>query len=349
MRSDDLISLGMWGAGILVVLILLRLILRRSVPFLALLYYAFLRTLSFLFSFPNGVQRHLSKPWRIFYKKHHGSDGFNVFMRGFFTLLKIPLYIVLTPLRFVNAFFYNIVIHSSFEFFNYMAEFFDPISDKEGGANFITWLLLSPVRLVKYGWHYVLSLVESIIWTVIDTIVPALTVYHGTDQNASESICQCPGRVGAKSWFSGEFHVGSGNFAGNGIYFAPIRSTAEHYARGNSQRAMILCRVSLGKVLDLGMAPQHVYNACGHSDATGVTRWGLDHGYTTGEWWRDRGDDGWWEYCLYDWQNRYNSSWRIRPLYVEDLNKNRVQRIHGGMAHWFFRKKALADLAKSIF
>ena len=347
MDENKLIEYGFWGVAIVVGLIILRLILQRCVPVLGVLYYAFFRLLSFLFSFLNGLQRHLSKPWRLLYKNHHGSDGFNKFMRGFWTLLKFPLYIVLTPLRFVNAVFYNIVVHSSFEFFNYLGEIFDPTSPKEGGANFITWLLLLPLRFVKYGWHYLLSLIESIFWTAIDTIVPALTLYHGTDQSSSVCICQSPGRVGAKSWFDGIWKVGGGNFAGNGIYFAPIRSTAEHYARNYSQRAMIICRVSLGKVIDLGMAPKYVYNQCGYPNALGATEWGLNHGYTTGEWWRK--DEKWWEYCMYDWRNRYNSSWRIRPLYVEDLNNKRVHRIPGGMAHWLFRSLVIKDLMKSIF
>lgn len=344
--DHELVELGLWGVAIVVGLIVLRLILRRCVPMLGVLYYAFYRLLSFLFSFLNGLQRHLSKPWRVLYKNHHGSDGLNKFMRVFWFILKIPLYVLLTPLRFVNAVFYNIVVHSSFEFFNYLGEIFDPTSSKEGSANFITWLLLSPLRLVKYGWHYLVSLVESIIWTVIDTIVPALTLYHGTCQEASESICQSPGRVGAKDWYSGVWNVGGGNFAGNGIYFAPIRSTAEYYARCNANKALIICRVSLGKVIDLGMAPKYVFNQCGSADAMGATKWGLDHGYTTGEWWRE--DRKWWEYCMYDWQNRYNSSWRIRPIYIEDLNNKRVLRIPGGMAHWLFRRMVIKDIAKSI-
>ena len=345
--DNEIVELGLWGVAILVGLIVLRLILHHCVPALEWLYYAFFRLLCFILSFLNGLQRHLSKPWRVFYKHHHGSDGFNKFMRGFWFILKIPLYVVLTPLRFVNAFFYNIVVHSSFEFFNYLSEIIDPTSSTEGGANFITWLLLLPLRIVKYVWHYLVSLVESMIWTVIDTIIPALTLYHGTSQDASVSICESPGRVGAKDWYSGVWNVGGGDFAGKGIYFAPVRSTSEHYARSNTNKALIICRVSLGKVIDLGMAPKYVYSKCGSPYAIEATEWGLKHGYTTGEWWRDGTD--WWEYCMYDWQNRYNSSWRIRPLYVENLNKNRVLRIPGGMAHWFFRGMVIEDLLKSIF
>lgn len=342
--SEDVMTYVFWILLALGGLYLLRIILRYSVSFLSHVFYVFFRVFCFPFNFLNGLQRHLSKPWRIFYKNHHGSDGFNKFMRGFWNILKIPLYFLLAPLRLVNAIFYNIVVHVSFEFFNYLAEILDPTSRIEGGANFITWLLMVPWRLVKYPWHFLLTLVESCVWTAVDTIVPALTLYHGTDQAASESITQSPGRLQTSDSYMGIWNVGGGNFAGNGIYFAPIRSTSEHYARNNSRQALIVCRVSLGKVLDLGMAPKHVFRECGSADALGVTRWGLDHGFTTGEWWRP--DEGWWEYCMYDWQNRYNNSWRIRPLYVEDLSESRVQRIHGGMVHWLFRSMVIKDIFK---
>lgn len=47
---------------------------------------------------------------------------------------------------------------------------------------------------------------------------------------------------------------------------------------------------------------------------------------------------------MYDWQNRYNYSWRIRPLYVLNLNDKYMQRIPGGMCHWLFRKMVVDDI-----
>ena len=344
--DEDIVSIILWVIAAVAGLVILRFLLKKSIPLLGRLFYIFYTILSIPFRFLNALQRFLSKPWRGLYKKHHGSDKFNKIMRGFWFFLKIPLYILLFPLRFVNAVFYNIFVHGSFELFNYLGEIVDPTSRKDGECNFFTWIIMLPVRLIKYGWHFILSFLESIIWTVIDTIIPALTLYHGTAQNASESICQSPGRVRDKDLYSGIWNVGGGNFAGNGIYFAPIRSTAEHYARFNSDRALIVCRVSLGKIIDLGLAPKYVYNQCGSANAFEATEWGLSHDYTTGEWWR--GDAEWWEYCMYDWQNRYNSSWRIRPLYVENLNSKRIHRIPGGMSHWLFRDMVIKDLKESV-
>ena len=148
--------------------------------------------------------------------------------------------------------------------------------------------------------------------------------------------------MGNNSWRTEVWNVGGGNFAGNGIYFAPARSTALHYSAGS----LIVCRVSLGRVIDLGLAPYNIFRQCGHADALGATRWGLNNGYTTGEWWR--ADCHWWEYCMYDWKNRYNHSWRIRPLYVLSIDDEMLQRIPGGMHHWLFRKMVINDIIDSF-
>ena len=47
---------------------------------------------------------------------------------------------------------------------------------------------------------------------------------------------------------------------------------------------------------------------------------------------------------MYDWKNRYNHSWRIRPLYVLSIDDEMLQRIPGGMHHWLFRKMVINDI-----
>lgn len=295
----------------------------------------------------NWLQRWLSKPWRAMYKKNGGNDRRNAELREMYEKWKIPLYIILTPLRFVNAVYFNLIVHCGFEFYNYAVEVVLPSNDKEGADNTLLTIVLIPWRVIKYVmWHGGLTLIESAFWTVVDTFVPALTLFHGTDADCSVNITHA-GRSGYSNNLSGIWNVGKGNFAGNGIYFAPERSTALYYARCNSERALIVCRVSLGNVLDLGLAPWRVYNQCGHANALEATKWGLNNGYTTGEWWR--GDQKWWEYCMYDWQNRYNQSWRIRPLYVLNLTDRLMQRIPGGMCHWLFRKMVLEDIMTTLF
>jgi len=309
-------------------------------------YYFIYIPVSQLFLFANQLQRWLSKPWRCFLQNNYKSEGAKVFWRGLLELVKIPLYVVLTPLRFANAAFFNIFGYAAFEIFNYLEEFVMPSTKKKGIKGFFLWVVKSPWLLIQYlVWHPMLTIIESFLWTGIDTVIPALTLYHGTDLNSAESIVSSPGRVTTGTRLTGTWHVGGGNFAGDGIYFAPRQSTAEHYSRND---IVIVCRVSLGKVLDMGLAPRSIYNCCGTSSSSEVTKYGLSHKYTTGEWWRTTGDKRWWEYCMFDRGNRYNYSWRIRPMYLLNIKGGTLQRVSGGMTHWFFRKMVIKDILNSL-
>ena len=93
--------------------------------------------------------------------------------------------------------------------------------------------------------------------------------------------------------------------------------------------------MSLGFVINYAMAPDYVYREAGEGGKHSVlNNFGIKNHYTTGEWWNDR---GYWEYCLFDWKNRYNSPWRIRPIYVYNFRTRMVQHVEGGMVHWLFR------------
>ena len=336
----------LWTIGISFVgLLILRAILNFCLSWICSFVYKIYALVSFPFYCLNWIQRYLSKPWLPFIKRNTRTNSENEEMREWMTWIGYVCYVIVTPLRFVNAVYYNLLVHCTLEMLNYLLEVVDPSSNKEGANNVIEWTLWLPWRILKYPiWHGSLTLIESALWTVSDTFIPTLTLYHGTANSASVSITQCPGRTDKGDWYTGIWNVGGGNYAGDGIYFAPARSTANHYSCG----ALIICRVSLGKTLDLGLAPKEVYNQCGFPDAHGVTKWGLNHGYVTGEWWRGDPRARWWEYCMYDWKNRYNYSWRIRPLYVLSISDESFQRIPGGMAHWLFRKMVIEDISTSI-
>lgn len=320
-------------------LFILKLLLVLGAKLIDTVGYRLIFILAAPFYFLNWLQRWLAKPWRIFLRSNRRSDLANWRWRHILNGLKVPLYLLLAPLRLLNACYYNLLVHCAFEMFDYCIEVLNPANPKEGAGSLWRWIAFLPWRIIRYPlWHGALTVVESTIWTMIDTFVPALTLFHGTTHEAGRTITQCRGRVGNYSRKTEVWNVGSGNFAGNGIYFAPARSTAIHYAGG----ALIVCRVSLGRVLDMGLAPGRIYRQCGHPDATGATRWGLEHGFTTGEWWRK--DTGWWEYCMYDWQNRYNESFRIRPLYVLDLDRHFLLHTPGGMHHWLFRRLVWDDM-----
>lgn len=297
----------------------------------------------------NLLQFWLSKPWRPLMKHNRLSDSMKPGMRTFLRILQIPFYIALTPLRFINAVYYNIVIYNLYAWSNYVIEVLLPSDDTEGASDFADWIIYLPKRIGKYWlWHGVLTTIESVVWTILDTIFPAVTLYHGTALEYADNMLCDPHRNDHRhrnrGWLTGVWNVGGGNYAGDGIYFGIFRSTLRNYEKGSA----IATRVTMGKTIDTVLMPDYVYSQAGFPNAKAVSNWGLDNGYVCGEWWREDRGTNWWEICMYDRQNRYNDSWRIRPIYAIHSNSGIMQRIPGGPAHWLFRKQVTRDMQTSI-
>ena len=342
---------GTWGAviGLIVaVLVAVRSFvdLDHAGGFFRGIFAALYYIVSFPFYVLNQLQYFLSEPWRVFFKYHHFSDGTNDVLRPILEVLKVLLYIAITPLRAVNAVYFNILIHGLSEIYDFMLEVLAPSSPKEGAGNFWMWMLLLPWRLLKYPiFHGVLTILECVIWTVIDIFVPAITLYHGTDLVAGQSIAGSRNRNEQLwkelGWDSGTFRASDSSLGGIGVYFVARRGVASRYANdpyrlSDRNPVVIVCRVSLGRIINYSLAPLHVFAAAGgNGHPPTLNRYGMQHHYTTGEWWNDRG--GYWEYCLFDWRNRYNHPWRIRPVYIYNYRTNIIQHIRGGMAHWLFK------------
>lgn len=297
----------------------------------------------------NWLQGFAHKPWK-FLMKFPPSSGLELWS-ALDLIFRVPLYILFTPLRLVNAIAFNLVLRPLYEFWNYLAEVFVPSDYYEGGMGFGKWLQYLPLRILKYPiYHGVLTLMECAFFTVFDTIFPTVTMYHGTSADAASTIVQCPSRTPSSRAIAtrkhGVWNVGGGNYAGDGIYFAPRTSTAMHYARSNAHPVVIICRVTFGSILPLSLSPSYVYASAGNPNAHAVTSYGLKYGYKAIEWWR--ADRKWWEYCLLDWQNKYNESWRIRPIFVLNPESYFFKRTEGGSRHWLFDKMILNDLKTSI-
>lgn len=303
------------------------------------------------FKLLNSLQMFLQKPWRYFQRYNRAPDKIKKALRVLNVIGMVPLYIVLTPLRFVNAVAYNLVLRFLAELWSYICEVFSPCDTHEGYGSFWKWILMLPYRILKYPvYHGMITILEGLIFTVADTFYPTVTLYHGTTSEAAEAILRCPTRNRTMKficgWTDGVWNVGDGNYAGDGIYFAPHSDTALHYASSKRDPVLILCRVSLGRILPMSLAPDEVYRSAGFSNAHKVTAYGLKNGYTSVEWWRH--DCSWWEYCLLDWQNKYNESWRIRPISVIHLKTRFFMRVDGGSRHWLFDKLVLNDLAATL-
>lgn len=309
--------------------------------------------ISFPFYWLNQIEHMLVAPWRYLFRRNWVGDGAKPFLRVVTEVITVVMYIVTTPLRLANAIVYNILIHCVTGFYDLLFEVLVPSDSKEGAGNTWRWIMMFPWRFVKYPlWHGLLLAVESVVWTVVDIFIPARTLYHGTDLDACSSITADPYRNkylrNTSLWTSGTFLASTHpdcSWAGRGVYFAINRRLASGYsdrASGSADPVMIACRVSVGRVISYGLTPDYVYRQTGdggkHEE---LNKFGDAHGYTTGEWFNNRRH---WEYCLFDWQNRYNHPWRIRPIYILNFRTGLAQHIKGGMQHWLFDKAVLNDI-----
>ncbi len=222
-----------------------------------------------MFSLLNSIQYFFQKPYRRFLKKNSNFwYKWNKYLWILPFLTKIFFYIILTPLRFINALYYNIWVYGLWSVRDNIAEIFNPkmkgMRHKTGFKYFIYWIFGLPIRLVKYAWRSIIQILEGTLFVVVDTVFPALTMYHGTKKGAAYDITQ-----------PGEWKVGGGNYAGSGIYFAMKKHVANHYAGGNG---VIICsRVTLGRNYNLAVAPPYIKNNIA-TDGESITDWGLKKG-----------------------------------------------------------------------
>ncbi len=306
--------------------------------------------LSIPFYWLNHIEHILVEPWRYLFQRDWVPDNAKPTLRVVLEVLSVFMYIATTPLRLVNAILYNILIHCVTSLYDLLFEVFAPCDPKEGAGNVWKWMLMFPWRLIKYPiYHGILTIIESIIWTVADIFIPAQTLYHGTSQSASDVITSDPHRNKhlrhTSDWSAGNFLASSRpecSWAGRGVYFAINRRLSISYARWYNDPVVIVCRVSMGRVINYTLAPHRVYTQAGKGgNHDELNKFADKNGYTTGEWFNDRRH---WEYCLFDWQKGYNHPWRIRPIYVINLRTGLAQHVRGGIQHWLFYKTVLNDL-----
>lgn len=303
----------------------------------------------------NKMQFILVEPWRYFFKRDWLPESMMTSTRLTLNFIKIILYIVTTPLRLVNAIVYNLIIRFLFGIYDLLFEVLQPSSYDEGGDDILSWLLWAPIRFIKYPvFHGSVLLIEGVIWTIVDIFIPAITLYHGTDLLAAQAIVCSPQRntylKRTSPWTNGTFTASNSCWGGIGVYFSASYFVARTYATddfrlSDDNPVMIVCRVSLGAVLNYALTP--VYYAAGqYGNPKRLNAYASQHGYTTGEWWNGRG--GYWEYCLFDWKDKYNHPWRIRPVYVYNFRTGLVQHIEGAMQHWLFDRVILNDILSSM-
>lgn len=276
------------------------------------------------FSLLNHLQYILQRPYRPLLKKT--TRTLRLLYLGLLPArlaVAVILYVCTLPLRLLNAIYYDLYILNLAIVQDALGDVLLPKRGKARalrGVSYLSyWIYTFPRRLLVNLELVLWGFLDGIFMLVVDLLLPTLTMYHGTSFSSAVSITQ-----------PGTWSVGSGNFAGTGIYFTMRRGVAEHYASGG---AVICARVTLGHNYPLSCAPRTIREAVGRDGDT-ITSWGLRRYITSIEHWRgDHG--GWWEYCLlrrkHDSQKRV---WQIRPLYVARVGRRLPQRIWGGKQVW---------------
>ena len=297
----------------------------------------------------NRLQFILINPWKYIFKYISVGDTTRSVLRPLLNFIQILLYIAATPLRLLNAIYYNIFVYGITEIYDLTCEVFIPTNYNEGKDDFWKWILWFPIRLAKYPiYHGTLVLIEGMIWTVIDIFIPTVTMYHGTNLEAANIILGCSNRNSNlwKNWLAGTFKASTSDngWGGLGVYFAPSRRVASSYSGRANGVVFIACRVSLGKIINYALAPQYVeFNTGRYGRHSVLNDYANDNGYDTAEWW----NGAYWEYCMFDWKNKYNYPWRIRPIYVFNLETGFAQHIDGGFRHWLFSEMVINDILQS--
>ena len=297
----------------------------------------------------NRLQFILINPWKYIFRYISVGDTTRSVLRPLLNFVQILIYIASTPLRLVNAIYYNILIYGITEIYDLTCEVFIPSNYSEGKDDFWKWILWFPIRIVKYPiCHGTLVLIEGMIWTVIDIFIPTITMYHGTNLEAAKVILGCSSRNTNlwRNWLAGTFKASTSDngWGGLGVYFAPSRRVASSYSGRANGVVFIACRVSLGKIINYALAPQYVeFNTGRYGRHSVLNDYANANGYDTAEWW----NGAYWEYCMFDWKNKYNYPWRIRPIYVFNIETGLAQHIDGGFRHWLFSEMVINDILQS--
>jgi len=278
----------------------------------------------------NRIQWILYNPLRFVFKDYKSSLGYRVYVFLLFTLV-VPVYwifihVMLTPLRIVNAVYFNVFLFWSVIMTDSITELFHPMKGSyryEKKAKYIFhWIYAFPYRLVNVVLKNSLAIVEGLLMTGVDIMWPTLTMYHGTSfKGAATDIAH-----------QGRWYVGQGVYAGLGIYFTLNYDVAKHYA-DSSDHAVILARVTLTFSRNTATLPKDLRGKVGFIDGEGLSA-KLPFPWKSIEHWRTNSYARGYEYCIVQphKSGQYVKTWRARPIAI--LKNNSPTRVWGGVSLW---------------
>jgi hypothetical protein len=252
--------------------------------------------------------------------------GFNLLiLSGLAPAWWIIMHVALTPIRIINAIYFDIILYWTVNLCDSIAEMFHPKTSEyrhSRGMEYLRrWFTGFPKRLFHIFSRNGSALLEGLLMVGVDTVFPTYTMYHGTRfKGVATNIAQ-----------EGRWLVGGGDYAGSGIYFGFYKKTAEHYAE-DGDHAIIVARVTLFPCRNSATFPHRLRKKIGN-DGVGITK-GLGFPWKSIEHWRDHDYAKWFEYCLIqpDMAGEYIRTWRARPIAI--LKHNHPSRIWGGLSLW---------------
>ena len=304
----------------------------------------FLHVIAWVLRFPflltNWLQWFLMSPVLHFMRT---SDPNEKWPRSIFLFLSplgvgywLVAYVILTPLRLLNAIYFNIFLFWAISFRDGLADLILPGYAHSSRSQYaFKWFTRFPLRLFKLLGRYLLVLFQGLATTGFDLLWPTLTLFHGTTlEHAASEIAR-----------SGTWWVGQGNYVGTGIYFSISRKVADHYAssiirkeianqvmlRPGGTPAVIVARVTLDPYRPVATLNEDLRRRVGW-DGDLISR-EVKFPWVALEHWRD--DKGWYEFCLIQSkQNTFVNTWRVRPICVIEVNTKTPVRVNGGIAVW---------------
>lgn len=286
-----------------------------------------------LFFLINRIQFALYNPLKLFMQydpRVVSQIGYVLYLISVFTLISpvywLVVHIFTIPIRLVNSFYFNFLfcifsicdsilelIHPQVKGFRFLI----------GSSYFWRWIWTFPFRFVIFLLRSLGALFISMYLYALEVVFPTVSMYHGTQFNEhATKIVQ-----------EGKWLVGSGDFAGSGIYFGLQRRIAEHYASTSGEEpAVIVARVTLTfgrNALTMRKNLRRLF--CQGGTGQDISR-GLIFPWKSVEHWRY--DCQWFEYCIVQpgKSGRYIQTWRIRPIVV--LKDGKPTRIWGGITLW---------------
>ncbi|MCB1736030.1 MAG: hypothetical protein H6981_14740 [Gammaproteobacteria bacterium] len=287
----------------------------------------------------NRLQWFITNPFRGFWKRSTSNKPRGFFLAasvtGFTLLWFLTAYLINFPLRVIGAIYYDVILFSAVSFSDNIQEFLHPqrgkLGHQKGGKYFWLYLVTLPWRFGKLLIRAGLYVTDSLLMFAVSIVFPTLTMLHGTRFR----------EAGTKITQSGDWLVGSGNYAGTGIYFGMDRRTAEYYAPKGENSSLILARVTLTFTKTIATLKEADRNLVGLGESGETLAKRVKGFYASVEHWRDL---GWWEYCLLKPGRRgqYISSWRIRPVAL--INNDKIVRTYGGFAHYTLSTGLVAGL-----